>query len=142
MYLFFRDLAIILIAAKFFGLIARKLKAPQVVGEIIAGLLIGPSLLGVVQLSDTISVFAEIGVILLMFSTGLGTNLKELIKAGPIATLIACVGVAVPLAGGTLLYSIFYGFAAVGSTEFYKALFIGTIMTATSRRPSGLRKTR
>ena len=60
MYLFFRDLAIILIAAKFFGLIARKLKAPQVVGEIIAGLLIGPSLLGVVQLSDTISVFAEI----------------------------------------------------------------------------------
>ena len=69
MYLFFRDLAIILIAAKFFGLIARKLKAPQVVGEIIAGLLIGPSLLGVVQLSDTISVFAEIGVILLMFST-------------------------------------------------------------------------
>ena len=59
MYLFFRDLAIILIAAKFFGLIARKLKAPQVVGEIIAGLLIGPSLLGVVQLSDTISVFAE-----------------------------------------------------------------------------------
>ena len=44
MYLFFRDLAIILIAAKFFGLIARKLKAPQVVGEIIAGLLIGPSL--------------------------------------------------------------------------------------------------
>ena len=85
MYLFFRDLAIILIAAKFFGLIARKLKAPQVVGEIIAGLLIGPSLLGVVQLSDTISVFAEIGVILLMFSTGLGTNLKQLMKAGPIA---------------------------------------------------------
>lgn len=42
------------------------------------------------------------------------------------------MGVAVPLAGGTLLYSIFYGFAAVGSTEFYKALFIGTIMTATS----------
>ena len=132
MYLFFRDLAIILIAAKFFGLIARKLKAPQVVGEIIAGLLIGPSLLGVVQLSDTISVFAEIGVILLMFSTGLGTNLKELMRAGPIATLIACVGVFVPLVGGTLLYSAFYGFAAVGSPEFYRALFIGTIMTATS----------
>ena len=132
MYLFFRDLAIILIAAKFFGLIARKLKAPQVVGEIIAGLLIGPSLLGVVQLSDTISVFVEIGVILLMFSTGLGTNLKELMRAGPIATLIACIGVFVPLVGGTLLYSAFYGFAAVGSPEFYRALFIGTIMTATS----------
>ncbi len=44
---------------------------------------------------------------MLMFTTGLGTNLKELIKAGPIATLIACVGVAVPLVGGTLLYSAF-----------------------------------
>ena len=132
MYSVFRNLAIIILTAKFFGLVARKCKAPQVVGEIIAGLLIGPCVLNLVHISDTISVFAEIGVVLLMFSTGLGTNLKELIKAGPIATLIACVGVAVPLAGGTLPYSIFYGFAAVGSTEFYKALFIGTIMTATS----------
>ena len=132
MYSVFRNLAIIILTAKFFGLVARKCKAPQVVGEIIAGLLIGPCVLNLVHISDTISVFAEIGVVLLMLSTGLGTNLKELIKAGPIATLIACVGVAVPLAGGTLLYSIFYGFAAVGSTEFYKALFIGTIMTATS----------
>ena len=132
MYSVFRNLAIIILTAKLFGLAARKCKAPQVVGEIIAGLLIGPCVLNLVHISDTISVFAEIGVVLLMFSTGLGTNLKELIKAGPIATLIACVGVAVPLAGGTFLYSIFYGFAAVGSTEFYKALFIGTIMTATS----------
>ena len=128
----FRNLAIIMLSAKFFGLVARKCKAPQVVGEIIAGLLIGPCLLNLVHISDTISIFAEIGVVLLMFSTGLGTNLKELMRAGPIATLIACVGVAVPLAGGTLLYSAFYGFAAVGSQEFYRALFIGTIMTATS----------
>ncbi len=132
MYSVFRNLAIIILSAKFFGLVARKCKAPQVVGEIIAGLLIGPCLLNLVHISDTISIFAEIGVVLLMFSTGLGTNLKELIKAGPIATLIACVGVAVPLAGGTLLYSLFYGFSALGSQEFYRALFIGTIMTATS----------
>ena len=131
MYSVFRNLAIIILSAKFFGL-ARKFKAPQVVGEIIAGLIIGPCLLNLVHISDTISIFAEIGVVLLMFSTGLGTNLKELIKAGPIATLIACVGVAVPLAGGTLLYSLFYGFSALGSQEFYRALFIGTIMTATS----------
>lgn len=99
MYSVFRNLAIIILSAKFFGLVARKFKAPQVVGEIIAGLIIGPCLLNLVHISDTISIFAEIGVVLLMFSTGLGTNLKELIKAGPIATLIACVGVAVPLAG-------------------------------------------
>ena len=128
MYSVFRNLAIIILSAKFFGLVARKFKAPQVVGEIIAGLIIGPCLLNLVHISDTISIFAEIGVVLLMFSTGLGTNLKELIKAGPIATLIACVGVAVPLAGGTLLYSLFYGFSALGSQEFYRALFcsVGT----------------
>ena len=132
MYSVFRDLAIIILSAKFFALVARKCKAPQVVGEIIAGLIIGPCLLNLVQTSDAISIFAEIGVVLLMFSTGLGTNLKELMRAGPIATLIACVGVFVPLVGGTLLYGAFYGFAAVGSPEFYRALFIGTIMTATS----------
>ena len=132
MYSVFRDLAIIILSAKFFALVARKCKAHQVVGESIAGLLIGPCLFNLVQSNDTISVFAEIGVVLLMFTTGLGTNLKELMKAGPIATLIACVGVAVPLAGGTLLYGLFYGFGAVGSQEFYRALFIGTIMTATS----------
>ena len=129
MYSVFRDLAIIILSAKFFALVARKCKAPQVVGEIIAGLIIGPCLLNLVQTSDAISIFAEIGVVLLMFSTGLGTNLKELMRAGPIATLIACIGVFVPLVGGTLLYSAFYGFAAVGSPEFYRALFIGTIMT-------------
>ena len=121
MYSVFRDLAIIILSAKFFALVARKCKAPQVVGEIIAGLIIGPCLLNLVQTSDAISIFAEIGVVLLMFSTGLGTNLKELMRAGPIATLIACVGVFVPLVGGTLLYSAFYGFAAVGSPEFYRA---------------------
>ena len=110
MYSIFRNLALILISAKFFALLARKCRAPQVVGEIIAGLIIGPCLLNFVQPSDSIAIFAEIGVVLLMFTTGLGTNLQELMRAGPIATLIAWVG----------------------SPEFYRALFIGTIMTATS----------
>ena len=132
MYSVFRNLAIIILSAKFFGLVARKFKAPQVVGEIIAGLIIGPCLLNLVHISDTISIFAEIGVVLLMFSTGLGTNLKELLKAGPVALLVACVGVLVPLVGGTLLYGAFYGLGAVGSKTFFEGLFIGTIMTATS----------
>ncbi len=128
----FKDLAIIFIFAKAFGLLARKLKAPQVVGEIVAGLIIGPSVLGLVKLNDFLSICAEIGVILLMFSAGLGTNLKELLKTGPKALAIACAGVFVPLAGGTLLYSCFYGFAEVGSEKFLTAVFIGVIMTATS----------
>ncbi len=127
-----KDLAIIIIFAKFFGLIARKCKAPQVVGEIIAGLLIGPCLLGIVEQTDFLTQMAEIGVILLMFSAGLETDLKELLKTGPIALLIACAGVLVPLVGGTLLYIAFYGFDGVGTEQFFKALFIGTIMTATS----------
>lgn len=131
-YLVFKDLAIIIIFAKVFGILARKCKAPMVVGEIIAGLIIGPCLLGWVQPTDFILQMAEIGVILLMFSAGLETNLKEMIKTGPKALLIACAGVFVPLVGGALLYMCFYGFSALGTPEFFKAVFIGTIMTATS----------
>lgn len=131
-YSIFRDLAIIVIFAKAFGILARKCKAPQVVGEIIAGLLIGPSILGFVQQTDFLVQMAEIGVVLLMFSAGLETDLKELMKTGPIAFLIACAGVFVPLVGGTLLYMGFYGTAPWGSEKFYQAVFIGVIMTATS----------
>ena len=131
-YSIFRDLAIIIIFAKVFGIIARKCKAPQVVGEIIAGLLIGPSVLGLVQQSDFLIQMAEIGVILLMFSAGLETNLRDLMKTGFVAFLIACFGVFVPLVGGTLLYMGFYGVAPWGSEKFYEAVFIGVIMTATS----------
>lgn len=129
---FFRDLSIIIVSAKLCGLIAQKLKVPQVVGEIIAGLMIGPCCFGIVGNSDYLSLIAEIGVVMLMFGAGLETNLKELLKTGPKAFIIACVGVFTPLAGGTLLYSSFYGFSSVGSESFYRAVFIGTIMTATS----------
>jgi sodium/hydrogen exchanger family protein len=131
-YNMFKDLAIIIVFAKLFGVLARKCKAPQVVGEIIAGLLIGPSVLGLVQQTDFLTGLAEVGVVLLMFSAGLETNLKELMRTGPVAFLIACFGVFVPLVGGTLLYMGFYGAAPFGSEKFYTALFIGVIMTATS----------
>ena len=129
-YKIFLDLAIILVTAKYFGIFARRLNAPQVAGEIVAGLVIGPSVLGVVQNSDFIVQIAEIGVLLLMFSAGLTTDLKKLVKTGPVAFLVACCGVFVPLVGGTSLYRVFYG--AAGSEGFYRALFIGCIMTATS----------
>ena len=64
-YKLFLDLAIILVAAKLFGLLARKVHAPQVVGEIVAGLIIGPNVLGLVNQSDFLVEMAEIGVILL-----------------------------------------------------------------------------
>ena len=130
----FLDLAIIIATAKVFGMIARKLKVPQVVGEILAGLLIGPSVLGVVSIadgSDFLSTMAEIGVVLLMFSAGLETNLRKLASSGFVATLIACFGVAVPMAGGTLLYAAYYGIG-IHDPQFANAVLIGCIMTATS----------
>ena len=79
-YNVFKDLAIIILAAKAFGILARKCKAPQVVGEIIAGLIIGPSILGWVDQTNFLVQMAEIGVILLMFSAGLETDIKELLR--------------------------------------------------------------
>ena len=87
-----RDLVIIIVSAKFFGLVARRLHAPQVAGEIIAGLLIGPTLLDLVNPSDFLSSMAEIGVILLMFSAGLETDIDKLKRSGIKATIIACIG--------------------------------------------------
>ena len=129
---YLKDLALIIVTAKVFGLLAAKLKAPQVVGEIIAGLILGPSILGWVGQSDFLSRMAEIGVVLIMFGAGLETNMKDLLKTGWKALLIALVGVFVPLCGGTLVYGLFYGFGDIGSEQFLRCVFIGTIMTATS----------
>lgn len=131
-YMILRDLAIIILSAKFMAILAKKCKAPGVVGEILAGLIVGPCLLNLVAPSDFINQMAEIGVILIMFSAGLETNLKELKKSGLIALVIACSGVLVPLIGGAVLYMSIYGFAAPGTDEFFEGLFIGCIMTATS----------
>lgn len=131
-YTVFKDVAIILVAAKLFGILARKLKAPQVVGEIIAGLIIGPSILALVNQTEFILDMAEIGVVIIMFSAGLETNLKDLIKTGPMAVAIACMGVLVPLVGGSLLYMSYYGIWGFSNPKFLEAVFIGTIMTATS----------
>ncbi len=131
----FKNLAIILISAKIMGLLAKKLKAPQVVGEILAGLIIGHAMLGLVEADSFIKTMAEIGVVLLMFSAGLETNMKDLLKTGPVALCIALAGVFVPMGGGYLMYTIYCGInpdAAAGGDVMNQALFIGTIMTATS----------
>lgn len=120
--------------AKFLGLVARKLQMPQVVGEIAAGIILGPCILNLIDISNpqyglSIRSIAEIGVIMLMFSAGLGTNLKELLKVGPIAFLIACAGVGVPLAAGT---GVYYLFGMNNGNQFFEALVVGTILAATS----------
>ncbi len=126
------DLAIILFTAKVFSVVGKKLGIPGVVGEILAGLVVGSAVLGVVKETEFLSITAEIGVIMLMFEAGLGTNLQELRKSGLKAALIACAGVIVPLIMGTLLFMTFYGFDAPGSERFIKGVFLGTILSATS----------
>ena len=129
---FIIDVALILFAAKAFGIVARKLHAPEVVGEIIAGLILGPAVIGLVNQSDFISKMAEIGVIMLMFEAGLSTDMKKLKATGLKATVIACAGVFAPLVLGAVLFMSFYGFDKFGSDQFIKGLFIGTLMAATS----------
>lgn len=132
-YEFFLDLAIILIAAKLFGIAFRKIHLPQVVGVLIAGLVIGPNMLGLVNESEFLVKMAELGVIMLMFTAGLETDLKELKHTGIASMCIAVLGVVVPLGGGYVLYSLFHGgFSPVGSEAFFSAIFIGIIITATS----------
>ena len=126
------DLAIILFACKVLSIFMRHLKIPQVVGQIVAGLLVGGNLLGLVEKSEPLVFMAEIGVLMLMFSAGLETDLKEIKSTGVVSLLVAAMGVVVPLGGGYLLYSVFYGFAPVGDDSFWTAVFMGVIMTATS----------
>ena len=131
-YSFLLELAMIIFLAKAFGILSRRIGIPQVAGEIVAGLLLGPSVLGLATANDITEIFAEIGVIMLMFEAGLDTDIVKLKKSGLKSFVVACIGVLVPLIGGHLLYGLFYGFAAPPSKEFYTALFMGTILTATS----------
>lgn len=131
-YTLFLDLALIIFAAKLLGLLANKIHVPQVVGEILAGFLIGPNLLGLVGKSDLVTYMSELGVIMIMFIAGLETDLKEIRRSGATSLFVAAMGVLFPLGFGYLLYSCFYGFSPLGSKSFVEGIFIGTIITATS----------
>lgn len=132
-YTILLELAIILFSTKLFGIVAKKLGLPQVVGFLIAGLLVGPCVLKIVHPSDTLRIIAELGVILIMFSAGLETNVKDLKQNGLAAFLVAAAGVLLPLAAGFLIAAAFLGgFNNVDTFQILKYVFIGVIMTATS----------
>lgn len=129
---FLLDLTILLFVAKVFGLVAKRIGVPEVVGQIVAGLLLGPAILNIVTETDFLQQMAEIGVMMIMFEAGLDTNLDEMRKTGIKAAVIAFMGVIVPITLGMVLYMVFYGFAGPGSDQFLQGLFIGTIISATS----------
>jgi Kef-type K+ transport system membrane component KefB len=118
-------LFIMLIAAKLLAELFERLRQPAVAGEILAGVLIGPSLLGWATPSEITTILAEMGVIFLLFNVGLETKPAAIFKVGKRAALVAVLGVAAPLVGGFLLMK------AWGGTSI-EALFVGTAMVATS----------
>ena len=127
-YRYLLDVALILLSTKVFGLLTRRIEMPQVVGALVAGLLLGPACFNIVQDSEFLDHIAEIGVIVLMFSAGLETDISELKKSGRNSFVIAFIGVLVPLLAG-------YGLASFFNTEpepFLQNMFIGVILTATS----------
>ena len=126
-YQYVFDVAMIILVTKVFGMMSKRVDLPQVVGSLVAGLLLGPSVLNLVQPSDFLSMLSELGVIVLMFSAGLQTDIAELKKSGKAAFFIALIGVLVPLAGG---YALAAAFNHGGDP--LKNLFIGTVFTATS----------
>ena len=135
-YEYLLDLALILLSTKIFGLATKKFKMPQVVGALLAGLILGPAMLGVLKETDFIKMTAELGVIVLMFCAGLEADVKELKKSGKASLIIAIIGVIVPLIGG---FAVAYFFNKPGlmgtegnTNEMLQNIFVGVILTATS----------
>lgn len=130
-YDFLLSLAVILLATKALGVLSERVHMPQVVGALVAGVLLGPSVFGFVSETDFLVKTSEIGVIMLMFLAGLDTDLAELKKTGFASFVIAVIGAVLPLIGGTICYEIFFKDVA-DPMDFLKALFIGVVLTATS----------
>lgn len=134
-YNFLLDLALILLSTKVLGLLTRRFKMPQVVGALLAGVILGPAVLNTLSDVDFITKMSEVGVIVLMFTAGMETDIKELKKTGAASFIIALIGVLVPLGGGFLLAHFFNGpDLSQGATAsiFLQNMFIGVILTATS----------
>ena len=151
-------LAVILLSTKLCGLAFRKMHLPEVLGFIIAGIIIGPAVLGqfggftligfedaaragtykalfalegTTGSNETISVFSKVGVILIMFSAGLETNIDDIRHTVLASFLIATAGVAMPFALGFVI-SLPFGGIGLGTENIFRCVFIGTILTATS----------
>ena len=121
----FADLAIILIVAKVASEFFERIHVPAVLGEIVAGIVIGPSMLGLIDPSDAMRILAEIGVIILLADVGLEMDLKELRRVGRASMLVAILGVVLPMSSGVLAGSLL-------GESLNASLFLGAALAATS----------
>jgi Kef-type K+ transport system membrane component KefB len=120
------SLFIALLAAKLAAELFERIRQPAVVGEILAGIVIGPSLLNLVQPTDVMDALAEIGVIFLLFTVGLETRPSDIFNVGRTASVVAVLGVIVPFVAGWGLLSLWPGHSWI------EAVFLGAAMVATS----------
>jgi len=119
------DIVLILIATKLGGIVSRKFKMPEVLGALLAGVILGPVILNLVQYDDNIKLLSNLGVIMLMFLAGLETDMDQFKQAGKSSFVIALFGVIVPLILGTLCAFLFFD-------NIIENIFVGVILTATS----------
>ncbi|WP_447985680.1 cation:proton antiporter [Nitrospira sp. Nam74] len=122
---FLFSLIVIYISARLLGELAVRIGQSSVLGELLAGILVGPSVLGLVHQTETLTLLGEIGVMLLLFEVGLESDLQSFLRVGPSAAVVALIGVAVPFGLG-------YGVASILDFTALQAIFIGATLTATS----------
>lgn len=138
-YKYLLDLALILLSTKVLGLFSQRFRMPQVVGALVAGLILGPAVLGFIQDTEFLKTTASLGVIVLMFTSGMETEIQELKRTGKASFVIALAGVVIPLLGGFAVGTFFTNPALTVNnvpgpegTLFLQNIFLGVILTATS----------
>ena len=131
-YRYLLDIALILLSTKFLGLLTRRFNLPQVVGALLAGVILGPSVLNILHETDFIGMMAELGVIVIMFTAGLESDIRQLKNSGKDSLIIATFGVIIPLIGGTIVAYIFNDGSLSTVSNILQNVFIGAILTATS----------
>lgn len=119
------ELSLLLLAAQLTGWLFKKLKQPTVLGEVLAGVIVGPAILGVVHEGEILDFVAELGAIFLLFLVGVETRLQDILGVGKEALFVGLLGVVGPFAAGWWI-SLQLGFSQVA------ALFVGTALVATS----------
>lgn len=123
---YFLQLVVVLFSARFLGECAARVKVPAVIGELLAGVILGPSLLGIIPLSESLTLLSEIGIVLLLFEVGMETSFPRLIASGTQAISVAVVGVLAPFVlGFWLSYYVFH-------LALLPSLFLASTLTATS----------
>lgn len=131
-YNFLVSIAIIVLTTKILGDLTNRFNLTQVVGALLAGVIVGPSCLGLIAETEFIACSAEIGVIILMFMAGMDTDINEIKSNAKACLIIACVGVVIPLIGGTIAYVLYFNVNMFDYTEILQAVFVGVLLTATS----------